>query len=46
MFLELLYTEGVSLAAEGIDRGELDLTLVIKSVNCKYLQNCFVCILC
>lgn len=45
-FLEPLYTEGVSLAVAGVNRGELDLTLVIKSVNCKYLQNCFVCILC
>lgn len=36
----------VSLTAERIGQVQLDLALVIKSVNCKYPQNCFICALC
>lgn len=37
----------VSLSAvAGINRGEGDLMVVMKSANCEYLQICFVCTLC
>lgn len=35
----------VSLTAERIGQVQLDLALVIKSVNSKYPQNCFICAL-